>query len=121
MMMEPSPLALPVGERGLRFGNLRKPKALSRFVNGRSETGVVGGGDEKLGELGEVSKDEIEGGYAESFGGNGGGFESELNLKPLKRESDVDIVAVQPALIRPAITRLHDYYTRYLNYIFRVQ
>jgi hypothetical protein len=107
IMMEASPLALPVGERGLRFGNLRKPKAFSRFVNGRSETGVVGGGDRKLGELGEASRDEIEDGYAESLGGNGGGFECELNLKPLKRESDVDIlvVAVQPALIRPAITR----------------
>lgn len=101
MIMEPSPLPpLPLGKRGLRFGNLRKASALSFFVNGRSEVGVVESGDGGLGELGEISKDEIEGG---SLGGNGGGFEYELNLKPLKRESDVDIlvvVAVQPALIR---------------------
>jgi hypothetical protein len=35
--------------------------------------------------------------YTESFGGNGGGLESELNLNALKRESTVDIVVtVQP-------------------------
>ena len=40
MMIEPSPLPLPLGERGLRFGNLRKASALSFFVNGGSEAEV---------------------------------------------------------------------------------
>lgn len=72
MMIEPSPLPLPLGERGLRFGNLRKASALSFFVNGGSEAGVVGGGEERLDELGEISNDEVGIG---SLGGNGGGFE----------------------------------------------
>ena len=101
MMIEPSPLPLLFGERGLRLGNLRKASALPFLVNGRSDAGV--GGFEELGELGETSMDVIEGllrSYIESLGGNGGGLESELNLKPLKRESKADIlvvVAVQPS------------------------
>lgn len=102
MMIEPSPLPLLFGERGLRLGNLRKASALPFLVNGRSDAGV--GGFEELGELGETSMDVIEGllrsEYIESLGGNGGGLESELNLKPLKRESKADIlvvVAVQPS------------------------
>lgn len=52
-MTEPSPL--PLGERGLRFGNLRKARALSFLVDIRSEGWVDGfvvirGGD--MGELG---------------------------------------------------------------------
>ena len=66
------------------------------LVDGRSETGVSGGGE--LGELGEISMDVVEGllrsEYTGSLGGNGGGLESELNLKPLKRESNEDIVVV---------------------------
>lgn len=66
-----------------------------------------------MGELGGISMDDIEGllrsRYIESLGGNGGGFEYELNLKALKRESDVAIlvvVGVQPALIRLSLTRV---------------
>jgi hypothetical protein len=98
MMMEPSPLPLPFGERGLRLGNLRKARALP-FLDAEKS----GGGE--LGEMGKISMDVIEGllrpelEYTESLGGNGGGLESELNLKPLKRESSVDIVvvSVQPS------------------------
>ena len=96
MMIEPSPLPLPFGERGLRLGNLRKASPLPFLVNGRSDVGVCGGGE--LGELGETSIDVIEGllrsEYIESLGGNGGGLESELNRKPLKRESRADILVV---------------------------
>lgn len=101
MMIEPSPLPLPLGERGLRLGNLRKARPLPFLVDGRSDAGVSGGGE--LGELG-ISMDVTEGllrsENTESLGGSGGGLESELNLKPLKRESNVDIVvvvAVQPS------------------------
>ena len=92
IMIEPSPLPLPLGERGLRFGNLRKARALSFLVGGRS-------GGRELGELGGISMDEIEGllrsRYTESFGGKGGGFAYEWNRNPLKRESDVAIVVVE--------------------------
>lgn len=103
MMMEPSPLPLPFGERGLRLGNLRKARALP-FL-GRSDAEEGGGGE--LGELGDISMDEVEGLLrSESLGGNGGGLESELNLKPLKRESKVDIVvvAVQPSFDPTCLT-----------------
>jgi hypothetical protein len=99
MMIEPSPLPLPFGERGLRLGNLRKAKALPFLVDGRSDAGV--GGCEEWGELG-ISIDVVEGllgsEYIESLGGNGGGL-SELNLKLLKRESKdiVVVVAIQPS------------------------
>lgn len=99
MMIEPSPL--PFGERGLRLGNLRNASPLPFLVDGRSDAGVSGG--RELGELG-TSMDVTEGllrpENTESLGGSGGGLESELNLKPLKRESNVDIVvvvAVQPS------------------------
>jgi len=118
-VIEPSPLPLPLGERGLRFGNLRKARALSFLVDRRSGGGVDGfieeGGEE--GELGGISMDEIEGllrlRYIESLGGNGGGFEYELNLKDLKRESDVAIVVVVVVVpIQPAFdpTFLNKYY-----------
>ena len=108
MMIEPSPLPLPFGERGLRLGNLRKASPLPFLVDGRSDAGVSGGGE--LGELGEISMDVTEGllrsEYTESLGGNGGGLERELNLKPLKRESKVDIVvvAVQPSFDPTCLT-----------------
>lgn len=98
--MEPSPLPLPPGERGLRLGNLRKASPLPFLVDGRSEAGVSGG--RELGELGEMSMEVVEGllrsTYTGSLGGGGGGLESELNLNAFKRESTVDIVVtVQPS------------------------
>ena len=54
--MEPSPLPLPVGERGLRLGNLRKAaSALPFLADGRSDAGVGGG------ELGAASMEVDEG------------------------------------------------------------
>ena len=54
MLIEPSPLPLPFGERGLRLGNLRKARPLPFLVDGRSEPGVSG-------ELGEMSMEVVEG------------------------------------------------------------
>lgn len=77
MMIEPSSLPLPLGERGLRFGNLRKARVLSFLKDERSAGGVDEG--RELGEFGGgMSIDEIEGWlrsrHIQLFGGNGGGF-----------------------------------------------